>query len=239
MNILIGVQARCDSVRLPNKVLMYIGNKQMLQHIIEKCEHAIKYLKSHKLTAGCNLKLAILCPQGDKILGLYGDKYTVIGGHPVDCLNRYSTAAENFNADLIVRITADCFWLPSHLIAKHVRSAVIKGMDYTTNVLCRMWPEGFDVQVVTRRLLDWVDTHTEGVAMREHVFPILEPSSKVKFPFADKFHRESICHILNERYEADQKTSIDTMEEMEHTRELFAKFVSCNEFARKNGIACL
>lgn len=118
--------------------------------------------------------MVLLTPKGDKINAKRFD-VPVYEGPEHDVLTRYYEAMEEFDADYVVRITSDCPHLPSDLITKHIFTAVNHQLDYMTNTYpkARTYPDGFDVEVVSARLLDWLNETADHIKYREHVTNLL------------------------------------------------------------------
>jgi spore coat polysaccharide biosynthesis protein SpsF len=232
--VLIGIQARSTSKRLPNKIHMRIGGKSILERVIFSCTSTIRYLKNDLENFHAEIKLCLLAPKGDPAVAIYKNQIPILEGDEFDVLSRYVQAAKDFDADFIVRITADCFFLPTHLISKHIKSALIKNRDYTTNVHLRTYMEGLDVEVLSRRLLDWIDLNAETPYDREHVTTLIGPDKP--FPFPDMNGNKNICHVINYLDQSHIKTSIDTKEDFEKAKMLDDKFEETKKLCVRQGI---
>jgi spore coat polysaccharide biosynthesis protein SpsF len=95
-------------------------------------------------------------------------------GSEGDVLNRFVGAAQAFNADVVVRLTADCPLLDGAVIDQVVRVfQESKGIDYVSNTLERTYPRGLDTEVFARDAL--VRAHLEAKLPheREHVTPYI------------------------------------------------------------------
>ena len=95
------IQARCGSTRFPRKVLAPLQGRPMLAHIIERVARAS--LVDHVVVATTD------GPGDDEVAALA----TALGagvtrGSEDDVLSRYVLAAHEHDADVVVRITADC-----------------------------------------------------------------------------------------------------------------------------------
>lgn len=230
--VIIGIQARSDSHRLPNKAHLQIGGKPMLQWIIDTVNHAIRYLGQSSRDLEAQFSAALLVPKDDPIVSIYKSQITVIEGDHDDVLSRFVQAGGD--KDYTVRITADCLKIPAHIIAKHVRSALIKERDYTTNIHYRTFKEGWDCEVLSKRLLHWLDQNAVSPFDREHVTTKIAANNP--FPFCDTDGKKSICHIINSDDESDIKTSIDTREEYEAAQKAFEVFQATKNLARRSGV---
>jgi spore coat polysaccharide biosynthesis protein SpsF len=231
-NVLIGLQARSTSTRLPNKVNMQIGGRPMLQWVLDACQIAARFLRNDS-KLNCSVNVALLVPRADYIVSHYRSLVPVIEGSEQDVLSRYATAQREMQAELIVRVTADCLFIPPHHIAKHVKAAIIKGRDYTTNVHYRTHKEGWDCEVISARLLEWLDQNATTEHDREHVTTLIGKNRPFPFTFEDG--KPSICHVINFCDESEVKTSIDTKEEFEHAEKLFQRYQVARLEARRNG----
>ncbi|MGB9200159.1 cytidylyltransferase domain-containing protein, partial [Methanobacterium sp.] len=100
-NIVVIIQARIGSSRLPGKVLMDISGKPMLWHVIERVKKSKKIDYIIVATTSKSEDLPIL-----KLSEDMGVK--TFTGSEDDVLDRYYHAAKEFKADIIVRVTSDC-----------------------------------------------------------------------------------------------------------------------------------
>lgn len=122
-------------------------------------------------------RVVLLTPHGDRVNSKRHD-VPVFTGPEHDVLTRYVDAAKEYKADYIVRITSDCPLIPPGLISKHIFAACNHGLDYTTNTYpaARTYPDGFDCEVISARLLDWLDDTADHIKYREHVTNLLHES---------------------------------------------------------------
>lgn len=234
--VLIALQARSKSTRLPNKIHLQIEGKSVLQTIIDICNAAVKYCQKDNMRLNAQTKFCLLVPKGDPASLLYKGQVDIIEGDETDVLSRYVEAQKHYNADYVVRITSDCYHHQSHLISKHIKSALIKERDYTTNCLIRTFKEGLDTQVFSARMLAWIDKNAKTTFHREHVGTILDNIKPKDFPFKDDDGRPSVCHVLNTYDESEYKTSIDTKDDFDKAKSIAEKFKKSKETARRAGI---
>lgn len=173
---LIVIQARLGSKRLPSKVLLPLGGKPVLQHVVERCQKTgypvVVAVPANELMTGA-FACGIPC-------GFYGHP-----GDTGDVLARYATLVGKWDAitartvgvanppTCIVRITADCPLVDPVLIEASVQ-AIRDGADYAGNTVERHWPRGCDVESFTTELL--LQAHQEATDSydREHVTPWMQ-----------------------------------------------------------------
>lgn len=212
--VLIAIQARSTSTRLPGKHAELIGGKRMTDHVLEACERSKMYLNRLSQKYGYQTEVALLVPYSDPLIDLYTGRVHIIEGPERDVLSRYKMASDAFRPEYIVRVTGDCPLIPPHIISKHVVVAYKNHYDYVSNVdeRFRMTQDGFDCEVMSRRLLDWLYNTAADQAEREHVTLLARrrrpPWAKMGF-IAGHFDLSEL------------KYSVDTPEDLARVREQY------------------
>lgn len=108
------IQARMSSSRLPGKVLLDINGRPMLAHVIQRTRRAETL--DQVLVATTN------DPSDDALADFCLDnQIPIFRGSLYDVLDRYYQAAKTSQAQVIVRITADCPLIDPEVIDKVVR----------------------------------------------------------------------------------------------------------------------
>lgn len=90
-------------------------------------------------------------------------------GPEEDVLRRYRDAAATLNANPVVRITGDCPLVDPGLVDRVVTSYVEADCDYASNVMPPTFPDGLDVEVIGRSVLERVSKAASDPEEREHV----------------------------------------------------------------------
>ena len=154
------IQARLGSTRLPNKVLMDIEGKPMLQRVIDRVRES-EYIDS----------IAIAVPSSDQELAQLamgsGIGFFAHDGDENDVLDRYYRAASFYKADPIVRITADCPLIDPQVIDKVIERYLTGHFDYVSNM--DFYPDGLDTEVFSSDALRIAWVKAETPRDREHV----------------------------------------------------------------------
>ena len=88
----------------------------------------------------------------------------VFRGSSEDVLERYVLAAREAEADVVVRVTADCPLLDPHLVEQVIQS--LGTHDY---VRTEGFPRGLDVEAMTRDALERAHAQATEPGEREHV----------------------------------------------------------------------
>lgn len=211
MRILIGIQARTNSRRLPGKIHELIGDKTMLEHVVETCKQVNVLNRVNQYT------VAVLYPEGDlKVI----DECQRIGveywaGDEHDLYKRYLGAMDRFESEAMVRVTADCWMIPKEMIEEAI--SCLTEADYAANTIIRSFVEGWDIQAATRKGIEWMSKNqTEE---REHIFKTFDENQMVRDEFVgDGLVFRAIVNSLNPIF---QKTSIDTKEDLERARKVY------------------
>jgi spore coat polysaccharide biosynthesis protein SpsF (cytidylyltransferase family) len=94
-------------------------------------------------------------------------------------LSRYCGAAVTHDAEIVMRITADCPLLSPELCAEVLRGLKESGAAYASNILPRTFPKGFDCEAFTLHTLWQADRNTVGEE-REHVTPWMQQNASSK-----------------------------------------------------------
>lgn len=221
----IGIQARSSSSRFPRKVWEMIGSKMMIEHVIDACTSSSEYISRFGLKNRIDSKVYLLVPDGDDLIDfhyrplhyslkkLLGEPIT---GPEKDVLRRYINLKEKTNCDYFVRVTGDCPLIPPEMITKAIYSAVLNKLDYCSNVheKLRTHPDGYDVEVISKKALEWADKNAISESDREHVTTILRSDL---VPDTFKFG-----HVVGGLFYG-KKISVDTKEDLEVVREIYKK----------------
>lgn len=156
------IQARMGSTRLPNKVLADIAGQPMLYYVVTRTQQAN------------TLDLVVVATSDKRADDSVADFCKMNGiacfrGNEDDVLDRYYQAAHSFQADLIVRITADCPLIDPDVIDQVVRFYLDGDYDYVSNVLPPTYPDGIDVEVFSFVALADAWRKARWQSEREHV----------------------------------------------------------------------
>lgn len=165
MSILVIVQARLGSSRLPSKVLEPIGDFPALFHTVMRARHALP-------------NVVVAAPRRDvpSLRFECAAEYFGWGGEENDVLGRFAACVKLRPATTIVRLTGDCPFVDPEGI-KAVADAVESGeADYA-------WTgdqvNGLDAEAFTADLLRDAHEHATDPADREHVTPWMRRHSRV------------------------------------------------------------
>ena len=140
------VQARMNSIRLPGKVMMEIGNKPVIKLLYDRLKKSEMLEKIIVATGPKNL---------NKTLINYLKKQNIefFCGSETDVLERYFKVAEKYKCEVIVRITSDCPFIDYNLLDNIVKNHIKNQLDYSSNVNPPTFPDGLDIEVFSFKVL--------------------------------------------------------------------------------------
>lgn len=165
MDVLVVIQARMGSTRLPGKVLAEVAGQPMLGFQIER------------LRPGWDRRIIVATSDlaGDDPIADFASAkgVDVVRGSEQDVLGRFASVLDNRTCDHLVRLTGDCPLSDPALVDAVVNHHLAEDADYTSNVHPRSFPKGLDVEVMTRDALIVADRDATSDHEREHVTPYL------------------------------------------------------------------
>lgn len=207
MNLAI-LQARMTSTRLPGKVLEPVLGEPMIGRQLERL------VRSRRLD---RIVVATSSDPSDDPLAAYceGLGYAVFRGSLGDVLDRYCGAmAQVPEADVIVRLTADCPLADWTVIDATIDRLRETGADYASNTpAVRTYPHGLDVEVMRRGALEQAGREATTPYEREHVTPYIHRRPGV-FRIASLSRTPSLAHL---------RWTVDLPEDLAFVREVYER----------------
>lgn len=181
------IQARMGSSRLPGKTLKKICGKPLLWHIVNRVKKA-KLIDNVIIatTTNDNDNLIVEWAEQNDILYFRGDENNV--------LKRYYDTAVNFNANVIVRITADDPFKDSEIIDRVIKLLLETNADFACNNNPPSFPEGLDTEVFTFNALQIAFKKAEKEFDREHVTQYFYRNTEL-FKMVNLKHDINISHL--------------------------------------------
>lgn len=157
------------ATRLPGKVLMRLGDRPVLAHVVGRVRMAGVFQKIVVATTDR--------AQDDVVARTAAElDVDVFRGSEIDVLERYALASRKYSPDTVTRVTSDC-----PLIDPDVLSGMLRvfenthksgmGVDLVTNARLRTFPRGLDAEVISAKALYVSNREAKFVYQREHVTP--------------------------------------------------------------------
>jgi spore coat polysaccharide biosynthesis protein SpsF (cytidylyltransferase family) len=206
------VQARMGSRRLPGKVLADILGRPMLERVLVRLGRArapdevvvaTSAVREDDPIADLCERLAVPCSRGSA----------------EDVLDRFHQAADERQAETIVRITADCPLIDPELVDEtvHAFQQASPSVDFACNRLPwdRTYPIGTDTEVCSRPALDAAWREAVQANQREHVMPF----------FYENPDRFRLLHVRSSDSSLGQmRWTVDEPEDLDFVRQVYARF---------------
>ena len=209
MKIVAIIQARMGSSRLPGKVLADIEGKCMLDRVIERTSAA-------KLVD--KVVVATTTAPEDEALVEHLKNHKQCGvfrGSVDDVLSRFYECAKLYEADIVVRITADDPLKDPQIIDKAINLLNVNpGLDYCSNTIEPSYPEGLDVEAVRFKALERAYFEARLASERKHVTPYIWKNTELFKVYNFKSDKD-----LN-----GWRWTVDRNEDLVFMRHVFKKF---------------
>ncbi|MEO6694345.1 MAG: glycosyltransferase family protein [Ignavibacteria bacterium] len=209
LKILIIIQARRGSSRLPDKILLPLKGKPLLVRMFERVV-ASKTLKEIVVatTTGKEDDIIVeICEQNN---------FNCFRGHPSDLLDRHYKAGRKFKADVVVKIPSDCPLICPDVIDNVLQFYIHNKdkFDYVSNLHPATYPDGNDVEIIPMKVLEQAWTEADKGFEREHTTPFI-------------WERPDRYRIGNQEWETgldlsmSHRMTIDYVEDYEFIKQIF------------------
>ena len=214
MKIVAIIQARMGSSRLPGKVMLPIGTKSMLTRVVRRVQRSQTL---DEIVVATSTE-----PDDDRVQ----EECSVLNvpcfrGSEKDVLDRYYQAAKKFEANVIVRITADCPLIDAEVIDRVVIKFMSAKADYASNCFTRTFPRGMDTEVMTFDALEKAWKEAKLSFQRSHVTPYIHRNK-------DIFKLESVTDATDA---SAYRWTVDTQEDLALIRTIFQRLGDHGEFS--------
>lgn len=215
MNKTIGIisQARSNSSRLPNKVLLKLDDNNSVLDVqisrLKNCKNVNKIIIA-TTTNICDDKIIDIC-NNQNVSYFRGDENNV--------LDRFYHCALYHKLDIIIRITSDCPLIDPVVVDKMIDIYVNNNYDFISNTSCN-FPLGFSAEIINFQLLKSMWENADKKYEKEHVMPYI-------------YIRSDIYNIYWYYYEknySDYRLTIDTKEDYEVIKFLHSKLYKTSNF---------
>lgn len=159
--VVVAIQARMSSKRLPGKALHDINGLPLLGHCVTRC----------RMSEVKKVVVATSRDAEDDVISVFGESIgvPVFRGPLDDVLERLRLLAEQFNTQHVARISGDSPFIDPGLIRSAITLTETQGVELVTNVLNRTFPKGQSVEVLSRELLENLACRELTSFDREHV----------------------------------------------------------------------
>lgn len=219
MNVIVIIQARMGSSRLPGKVLLPLGGVPAIRHVISRAR-LIPHI-SNVVLATSNLTI-------DDPLVQFCDSIDVpvFRGSENDVLDRYYHAALLYKADIIVRITGDCPLIDPVESGKVIEKFFKMDADYVSNTNPPKLPDGLDTEVFGMTTLAKTWKNAKKKSEREHVTLHIY-SNPANFRISSVLYQEDLSHY---------RLTLDETDDYALLKKVFATLKNRGQFGYLNEV---
>jgi spore coat polysaccharide biosynthesis protein SpsF len=195
------------SSRLPGKILLDLAGDPMLARVV------------HRVRRAATVDQVVIAtttePGDDTLASLSAARgWPCFRGSQDDVLDRYYLAAQEYRADVVVRITSDCPLIEPAIIDQVVRELTDAQLptDYACNFFPRRtYPRGLDVEAFWFATLEVLWREDGNPEWREHVTQYLHRHPE----------RFKIRGVMNDRDLSEFRWTVDTSEDYELARRIY------------------
>ncbi len=201
------IQARSNSKRLPNKVMMKINGNTIIEHVINQVSKAKEINKIIVATSNSNNDLELTNFLKKKKIEFFRGNLNNVAKRFINLIRKYDI--KNF-----VRISADSPLMDAKIIDKVCKNFSDKKYDIVTNVFPRSYPKGLSVEVFRSKiLLENYSKIEKKNEYKEHVSLFFYENSK-KFKIKNISNKKNLNYI---------NLSIDTIQDLNLIKLIFKK----------------
>lgn len=215
-NIVIVVQARRGSTRLPGKIMMPLVGAPLLVRMVERVQAAKTPVKVVVATTieSIDDKVEELCKE-------YGIE--CFRGHPTDLLDRHYKAGEVYNADIVVKIPSDVPLIDPKVIDKVLQYYLNNEdkYDFVSNLHPATYPDGNDVEVMPMDILETAYNEALKEMEREHTTPFIWENPK-------RFRIGNVEWDTGKDYSMSHRFTIDYPEDYEFIKRVYDELYDKN-----------
>ena len=215
------IQARYGSSRLRGKVMADIAGRPMFWHAWARA------------SAARMVDLAVVATSNtpaDDVVAAYCEAQNIpcYRGSEKDVLDRFYFCARHFDAEVVVRMTADCPLADSAVIDEVCEAFLRTGVDYACNCVRYTYPDGLDVEVFSHEALGNAWGNATEPLHREHVTPYIR--------FGNSFSH--YC-VEDSQDNSHLRFTVDVAEDLDFVRRVYGFFHPRLDFSYREVLDCL
>ena len=166
--ILVVIQARKNSSRLPGKIFLPLSGKPLLYRMYERVCGSV----SDK-----QVVIATTTDKSDDVTSDLCKEYDMnfFRGHPDDLLDRHYKAGVEYETDAVIKIPSDCPLICPDVIDNVINFYKINKneFDFVSNLHPATYPDGQDVEIIPMEILKQAWTEAKKDFEREHTTPFI------------------------------------------------------------------
>lgn len=196
--IVIVVQARMASTRLPGKVMLPILGKSILALMVERLQ-MIRHEATIVIATSENAEDDVLVREAQSLgLPCYrGDQHNL--------LDRHYQASLKYGADVVLKIPSDCPLIDLRIIDEVLDYFFENnGFDYVSNLHPATWPDGNDVEIMTMSCLKKAWQNADKPLEQEHTTPYIWENPQL-FSIGNVSWQTGLDYSMSHRFTIDYR----------------------------------
>lgn len=203
IKVVIVVQARMSSSRLPGKVLLPILGKSLLYRMIERLR-----MVKHKV----QIVIATSTDVNDDAIEIEAAVIRIpcYRGSLDNCLDRHYQAGKLYNADVVIKIPSDCPLIDPQIIDEVLDFyfAHEGEYDFVSNLHPATFPDGNDVEIMTMPCLQKTQAEASRPLELEHTTPYIWENPD-NFKLANITWSTGLDYSMSHRFTIDYQSDYD------------------------------
>ncbi len=237
--VIVIIQGRMGSSRLPGKVLLDIAGQPMLERVFRRASRAG--------AVDAVIIATSTDPSDDAVVEHCRSKNIPCErGSLYDVLDRFYQTSRNSRADMTVRLTADCPVIDPILIDAVVNTLKQFNFDFACNRLPppnqRTYPIGLDVEACTFKALERAWQESSEPYLREHVMPYLYEGVKLtkdnpELQTGISRRGFKVALLDHSKDYGSYRWTVDTSKDLEFIRQVYSHFNGRDDFSWREVLA--
>lgn len=201
--IVVIIQARMTSSRLPGKVLMPVMGKSLLVRMIERVKRT-----AYQIT----IVVATSTDESDDVIEQEALQNNIqyYRGSLNNLMERHYQAAKLYDADLVIKIPSDCPLIDPRIIDETIDVYYKNGgtLDYVSNLHPATYPDGNDVEIMTMDCLGKARRMARQPWELEHTTPVIWEHPE-HFRIGNSIWKTGLDLSMSHRFTIDYKEDYD------------------------------
>lgn len=208
-NIVIVVQARLGSTRLPRKVLMPLSGKPLIIRMLERISFS-------GISDSIVVAVTDQTDDDELVEVCESEGYPIFRGSTNDLLDRHYQAGLKYNAEAVVKIPSDCPLIDPKIITKVIACYALnsKKYDYVSNLHPATYPDGNDVEIMSMKALENAWKNSNKDFEREHTTPYIWENP-------DMFKIGNVEWETGQNFSMSHRWTIDYLEDYHFIKEVY------------------
>lgn len=200
MRIVLVIQARVNSTRLPRKMLLPLAGKTILQHVVERC------LRTQMPDA-----VVLAFPAGDAEIEIMTNKYKTLQwcryqGLESDLVGRFAHVSRQFGGQILCRVPADNPCVDPDIIDGHIHKFLFQPTTFSSSQIYEHHGYCFDglgTEICFANWYQYLDSNVTHRTYREHPHIYFQDRRLVDYPYCTNPNPQPLeLHVnLQEEYE--------------------------------------